>query len=127
MEVEEQSEGKGLVEVKMAGIQRNGSGPGACALEVVLAEGRRIEVRRDFDVETLARLIRTLVFGLGPATRIYVALGATDMRKGFDGNGAKISIAFVEDGGELHAFYDGVLSGMDKPWGGVSWLLARNG
>jgi hypothetical protein len=23
------------------------------------------------------------VFGLGPATRIYVALGATDMRKGF--------------------------------------------
>src|SRR6266481_3386794 len=42
-------------------------------------------------------------------------------------NGAKISIAFVEDGGELHAFYDGVLSGMDKPWGGVSWLLGRNG
>ena len=26
-----------------------------------------------------------MVFGLGPATRIYVALGATDMRKGFDG------------------------------------------
>src|SRR5271167_2988268 len=25
------------------------------------------------------------LFGLGPATRIYVALGATDMRKGFDG------------------------------------------
>ena len=25
------------------------------------------------------------MFGLGPATRIYVALGATDMRKGFDG------------------------------------------
>jgi hypothetical protein len=25
------------------------------------------------------------VFGLGPATRIYVAVGATDMRKGFDG------------------------------------------
>src|SRR6201998_604722 len=25
------------------------------------------------------------VLGLGPATRIYVALGATDMRKGFDG------------------------------------------
>ncbi|MEY2609038.1 MAG: transposase [Verrucomicrobiota bacterium] len=26
-----------------------------------------------------------MVFGLGPATRIYVALGATDLRKGFDG------------------------------------------
>ena len=25
------------------------------------------------------------MFGLGPATRIYVATGATDMRKGFDG------------------------------------------
>jgi len=25
------------------------------------------------------------VFGLGPATRIYVALGATDMRMGYDG------------------------------------------
>jgi hypothetical protein len=60
MEVEGQSEGKRLVEVKMAGIQRNGSGPGSCSLEVVLAAGRRIEVRRDFDAETLARLIRTL-------------------------------------------------------------------
>jgi hypothetical protein len=60
MEVDGQSEGKRLVEVKMAGIQRNGSGPATCALEVVLAEGRRIEVRRDFDAETLARLIRTI-------------------------------------------------------------------
>ena len=59
MEVEGQREGK-LVEVKMAGIQRNGSGPGTCSLEVVLAAGRRIEVRRNFDAETLARLIRTL-------------------------------------------------------------------
>jgi len=25
------------------------------------------------------------MFGLGPATRVYVATGATDMRKGFDG------------------------------------------
>jgi transposase len=25
------------------------------------------------------------VFGLGPATRIYAALGTTDLRKGFDG------------------------------------------
>jgi transposase len=25
------------------------------------------------------------VFGLGPATRIYLAVGATDMRKGFNG------------------------------------------
>lgn len=25
------------------------------------------------------------MFGLGPATRVYLALGATDMRKGFEG------------------------------------------
>ena len=25
------------------------------------------------------------MFGLGPATRIYLAVGATDMRKGFNG------------------------------------------
>src|ERR1700736_6392410 len=60
MEVEGQSESKRLVEVKMAGIQRNGSGPGTCSLVVVLAKGRRIEVRRDFDAETLTRLIRTI-------------------------------------------------------------------
>jgi hypothetical protein len=60
MEVDGQSEGKRLIEVKVAGIQRNGSGPGICSLEIVLAEGRRIEVRRDFDAETLARLVRTL-------------------------------------------------------------------
>src|SRR4029077_7435873 len=53
MEVEGQSEGKGLVEVKMAGIQRNGSGPGACALEVVLAEGRRIGGVGSSDAETV--------------------------------------------------------------------------
>ncbi len=59
----------------------------------------------------------------GPGTVFWCWNGTIDPV----GNGAKISIAFVEDGGELHAFYDGVLSGMDKPWGGVSWLLARNG
>jgi hypothetical protein len=55
-----QSEGNPLVEVKVAGSKGEGSGPGICALEVVLTKGRRIEVRRDFDAETLARLIRTI-------------------------------------------------------------------
>jgi hypothetical protein len=55
-----QSEGNPLVEVKVARTKVGGSGPETCALEVVLAKGRRIEVRRDFDAETLARLIRTL-------------------------------------------------------------------
>ena len=60
MKVDGQSEGKRLVEVKTTGIQLNGSGPGTSSLEVVLAEGRRIQVGRDFDAETLARLIRTI-------------------------------------------------------------------
>ena len=42
-----------------------------------------------FDATTLQRLVQVLetvwVFGFGPATRIYVAVGATDMRKGFEG------------------------------------------
>jgi hypothetical protein len=33
MEVDGQSEGKRLIEVKMAGIQCNSSGPGTCSLE----------------------------------------------------------------------------------------------
>jgi hypothetical protein len=37
MEVDGQSESKRLVEVKLAGKQRNGSGPGTCSLEVVHA------------------------------------------------------------------------------------------
>jgi putative SOS response-associated peptidase YedK len=68
-------------------------------------------------------------------TKIPFAIGMKDDRpfafaglwEGWKENGAKIRIAFVEDGGELHAFYYGVLLGMDKPWAGVSWLLARNG
>ena len=47
-----------MVEVKLAGKQRNGSGSGSCSLDVVLAEGWRIEVKRDFDAETLAALAK---------------------------------------------------------------------
>ena len=54
------SESNPLVEVKVAGTKGDGRGPETCALKVVLAEGRRIEVRRNFDAETLARLIRII-------------------------------------------------------------------
>ena len=60
MEVE--VEDKRLVEVKVAGIQRHGAGAESCCLEVMLAEGRRIGVRRRFDAETLARLINAIGF-----------------------------------------------------------------
>jgi hypothetical protein len=55
-----QGECEGLVEVKLARSRGNGSAESSCALEVLLAKGRRIEVRRDFDAETLTRLIRTI-------------------------------------------------------------------
>ena len=59
-EVGGQTEGNPLVEVKVARTKVDRSSPEACALEVVLAKGRRIEVRRNFDAETLARLIRII-------------------------------------------------------------------
>jgi len=48
------------------------------------------------------------VFGLGPATKVYLAAGATDLRKGFEGNGAKIRIALSDRFGAEYAFYDAV-------------------
>ena len=33
----------------------------------------------------LIKGIATAVFGIGPATQIYLAVGATDMRKRFEG------------------------------------------
>jgi hypothetical protein len=60
METGARGAGPRLVEVKIGRSQSNGSIEGSCALEVLLAKGRRIEVRPDFDAETLVRLIRTL-------------------------------------------------------------------
>ena len=73
------------VAVEVAG--GNGSGGELC---VLLSSGRRIEVKRGFDVTTLRQLVAVLeqggsCFGVGPATRIYLAAGTTDMRKGFEG------------------------------------------
>ena len=46
------------VELSRPGRDRN---PGtACALEVVLSSGRRIEVRREFDSATLGRVVQVL-------------------------------------------------------------------
>jgi hypothetical protein len=49
-----------LVAVALTRKDRNGNSRTLCALEVVLASGRRIEVRRDFDSETLLRVIEVL-------------------------------------------------------------------
>jgi hypothetical protein len=70
-----------LVRVKV--IWRNAAedgGEGSCGVRVLLAKGRRIELNQDFDAAQLRRVVEAL-----PATKIYVALGATDLRKGFDG------------------------------------------
>ncbi len=57
---------------------------------LVLANGRRIESSWSFSASDLEKLIRVAeglsrVFGLGLATKIYIAVEAVDMRKGFEG------------------------------------------
>jgi hypothetical protein len=49
-----------LVAVELARKDRDENGRTLCALAVVLASGRRIEVRRDFDCETLLRVVQVL-------------------------------------------------------------------
>ena len=58
-EAEGQGESKRLVEVKIARSRSSGSAENS-VLAVLLGKSRRIEVRRDFDAETLVRLIRTI-------------------------------------------------------------------
>jgi len=63
-----------------------------CGAEVISGTGEwsanRSESRlRRWAAGTVNRYTgaRLIVFGVGPATRIYLAAGATDMRKGFEG------------------------------------------
>ena len=52
--------GSRLVAVELAKWKRNTNSRAASALEVVLSGGRRIEVRREFDSATLARVVKVL-------------------------------------------------------------------
>ena len=49
-----------LVAVELSGKDPNRNPRTACALEVVLSSGRRIEVRREFDSATLGRVVKVL-------------------------------------------------------------------
>lgn len=55
-----QSDGKGLVRVKVIGGSGTADREGPCAMAVVLAKGRRIELRRDFDATQLRRVVEAL-------------------------------------------------------------------
>lgn len=44
------------------------------------------------------------MFGMGPATRVYLAAGATDMRKGFDGLHALVRQQMAADPLSGHLF-----------------------
>jgi transposase-like protein len=52
--------GNRLVAVELSGEEPKRNSQRACALEVVLPGGRRIEVRREFDSVTLARVVKVL-------------------------------------------------------------------
>jgi len=49
-----------LVAVELSRKDPNRNPRTACALEVVLSSGRRIEVRREFDSATLGRVVKVL-------------------------------------------------------------------
>ena len=55
-----QSDGKRLVRVKVTGGSGTADREGPCAMAVVLAKGRRIELRRDFDAAQLRREVEAL-------------------------------------------------------------------
>ena len=52
--------GNRLVAVEWSGQEPKRDSQRACALEVVLPGGRRIEVRREFDSATLGRVVKVL-------------------------------------------------------------------
>ena len=52
--------GNRLVAVELSGQEPKRNTQRACALEVVLPGGRRIEVRREFDAATLGRVVKVL-------------------------------------------------------------------
>jgi hypothetical protein len=52
--------GSRLVAVELSRQDPNRKARTACALEVVLSGGRRIEVRREFDSATLGRVVKVL-------------------------------------------------------------------
>jgi transposase-like protein len=60
LEKAEPSEVKRLVPVALVETKPHGNLPSECALEVVLSSGRRIEVRPQFDSDTLKRLLHVL-------------------------------------------------------------------
>ena len=55
-----QSDGKRLVRVKVMGGSRPADGEPPCAMAVILAKGRRIELSRDFDAAQLRRVVEAL-------------------------------------------------------------------
>jgi len=55
-----QSDGKKLVRVKVIGGSGTADREGRCAMAVVLAKGRRIELNRDFDAAQLRRVVEAL-------------------------------------------------------------------
>ena len=52
--------GNRLVAIELSGQEPKRNSQRACALEVVLLGGRRIEVRREFDSATLGRVVKVL-------------------------------------------------------------------
>lgn len=75
-------------------------------IEIVLTNGRRLFVREDMDASQLTRFAqaRRLMFSLPTGTKVWLAVGKTDMRKGFDGLSAIAQTVLKEDPLSGHVF-----------------------
>ena len=74
-------------------------------IEIVFGCGARVRLRGAVSSETLRQVIELLAINALPAgTRVWLAAGATDMRKGFDGLAAQAQTVLGQDPFSGHVF-----------------------
>ena len=68
-------------------------------MEIVLATGHRVSIDGPFDGEAVARLLqaRPAMIPVPAQTRVWLAAGVTDMRKGFNGLAALAEKVLEQD------------------------------
>lgn len=93
--------------VRLAPVQLVASDGHGHDLEVMLAGGDRIRVPAGISAETLRcviQVLRTALLTLSPAVRIYLATGATDLRRSIDGLSALVRERLALDPLSGHLF-----------------------
>ena len=76
-------------------------------IEIVLGDGAVVRVGADVDEGVLRRVLRVLegsMIAIAPSTRVWLAWGRTDMRKGFDGLAALVQEKLERNPFDGHLF-----------------------